>query len=158
MTDHRSIVATGFAVGGWLLGVPSAIGLLAMVAGLVFLRAPDDKSAYLDVGKYGIAGLINNGAKGVGDVLGFLGGIGGWLEGVLAVAFAVALGLAVLLVFAGRGIARHAAGWGVTGIVIASVFALFWAVVFLSTARSAAAVPAAGTAAAGYAIWVLGWK
>ncbi len=158
MTNHRDIVAWGFVIGGWVLGVPSALGLLAAAAGLVFLRGPENKSSYLDVGKYGIAGMINNGAKGVGDVLGFLGGIGTWLEGVLAVAFAVALGLAVLLVFTGRGIARHAAVAGVTGIVIASVFLLFWAVMFLSSARSAMAVPVAGMGTAIYAIWVLGWR
>ena len=158
MTDHRQIVARGFRVGGWLLGVPSALGLAAIGASLVFLRTPENKSDYLDIGKYGIAGLLANGAKGLSDFLGGLGHIAFWMEEVLAAGLAAVVALAAILYFTGRGIARHARGANVVGLMLSIFFALFWLGVLLSTSRSAMAVPAAGMAMAGYSIWVLGWR
>ena len=156
MTDHRGIVGRGFRIGGWVLGVPSAAGLLAVGVSLLLVRSPDDKSTYLDIGKYGIAGLLANGAKGVGGVLDWFGGIGVWLEKLLAAGFAAALLFAVMLYFTGRGIARHAKGAGEVGIGLSALFALFWLVVLLSTSRSAMAVPVAGLMMTGYSIWALG--
>ena len=158
MTDHRQIVARGFRIGGWLLGVPSALGLLAIGASFVFLRTPENQSDYLDIGKFGIAGLLANGAKGVGDFLGGLGHIALWMEEILAAGLAAAVALAVILYFTGRGIARHARGANVVGLMLSIFFALFWLGVLLSTSRSAMAVPAAGMAMAGYSVWVLGWR
>src|SRR5665213_2567054 len=124
MTDHRRIVVLGFRIGGWLLGVPSALGLVAIGGSLVLLRTPENKSDYLDIGKYGIAGLLANGAKGVGDFLGGLGHIALWLEEILAAGLAAGVALAVILYFTGRGIARHAKGANVAGLLLSVFFAL----------------------------------
>lgn len=157
MPNHRQIVARGFRVGGWLLGAPSLAALLAVCASLVFVRAPADKSSYLDIGTYGIAGLIANGAKGVGDVLGWFGGIGVWIEEALAAGLAAALAFAIVLYLTGRGLARHSPAARIVGIGLSVVFLLFWTLVLLSLNRSAMAVPAVGMGVSIYAIWVLGW-
>jgi len=139
-----------------VLGAPSLAALLAVGTSLIFVRAPADKSSYLDIGKYGIAGLIANGAKGVGDVLGWFGGIGVWIEEALAAGLLAALAFAAVLYFTGRGLARHSPAARIVGIGLSVVFLLFWTIVLLSTSRSAMAVPAVGMAMAGYSVWVLG--
>lgn len=158
LTSHRDIVAWGFCIGGALLGVPSALGLLAIGASQIFLRSPEDKSAYLDVGKYGIAGLLQNGANAIADMFAWLGGIATWLEAVLAAGLAMALMFAIVLFFTGRGIARHAGGASAIGIVLSVIFLLLWTLVLLSTPRNAMALPAIGMTMSVYAIWALAWR
>lgn len=160
MAAHRDIVAWGFTIGGAALAVPSAVGLVAVVWAMFSApTTPENKGEYLDVGTYGIAGLLANGAKGVGALFDWMGGVAAWVEGVLAGVLGAALLFAILLFFTGRGIARHASGAGTLGIVLSVIFALVWAAILLSVNRNAAmAVPALGLAAALYAIWVLGWK
>jgi len=153
-------VAWGFRIGGLLLGLPSLAGfVLVLVARFSGGGPPTDDGKYLDVGTYGIAGLIHNGATGVGRAFAWLGGIASWVEGALAVVLGVLVIAGVALFFIGRGIARHAAGAGAFGIVLSVVFALVWAVVLLSVNRNAAmAVPALGLAMSLYAVWALGWR
>lgn len=156
--NHRDIVAWGFCIGGALLGLPSMVGLV-LIGGNLLLAPPaaPDKSGMLDVGTYGIAGLIANGAKGVASMFDWLGGLAAWVEGALAVVLGVLVVFAVVLFFTGRGIARHASGAGAVGISLSVAFALFWLVVLLSVERGTPMlVPAVGLAMAGYAVWVLG--
>ncbi|MEI9889107.1 MAG: hypothetical protein WDN08_21900 [Rhizomicrobium sp.] len=142
--EHRRIVARGFRVGAFVLGVPALAGLLAIGTSVVLARPDGGGSGYLDIGTYGIAGLLANGARGVADVFDWLGGIALWLEGVLAAGLAAALVFAVVLFFTGRGIARHGAGANAVGIGLSVLFVLFWATVLLSVERGAAmTVPAA---------------
>ena len=157
MTSHREIVAWGFCVAGGLVGLPSAVGLGLIGYDRFGARPSENTSEYLDIGKYGIAGLLHNGAKGVTDIFGWLGGIASWIEGVLAVVLAVALVFGIVLFFIGRGIARHAAGAGVAGIVLSVILLLAWSLILLSTSGSAMALPAIGMVMSFYTIWVLGW-
>src|SRR5512142_1947588 len=87
---HRDIVAWGFRIGGLLLGLPSLAALVAVLWARFAGGGPQtDKGAYLDVGTYGIAGLLHNGATGVGRAFAWLGGIASWVEGALAVVLGV---------------------------------------------------------------------
>lgn len=156
---NREIVAWGFRIGGWLLGVPSLVALVTVIAGLFVPRPAPDKSPYLDVQTYGVAGLLTNGAKGVGKALDGLGGFLSWVEWALAIGLSASLGLAVVLYFTGRGIARHATGAGVVGIGLSAIFLLVWLTILMSLPRGGAmAVPAVGMALSLYAIWVLVWR
>jgi len=157
---HRDIVAWGFRIWGLVLGLPSLVGLVLILAErLTDAGGKTTDGEYLDVGTYGITGLIANGAKGVGRAFDWLGGIASWVEGALAVVLGVLVVAGAVLFFIGRGIARHTSGAGTFGIVLSVIFALVWAVVLLSVNRNAAmAVPALGLAMSLYAVWVLGWR
>src|SRR3569832_90056 len=156
---HRDIVAWGFRIWGLLLGLPSLVGLVLVLAARFSGGGKPTDGEYLDVGTYGIAGLLHNGAKGVGRAFDWLGGIASWIEGALAVVLGVLVVAGAALYFIGRGCARHTAGAGTRGIVLSVIFALVWAVVLLSVNRNAAmAVPALGLAMSLYAVWVLGWR
>ena len=141
-----------------MLGVPSLAALLLVCTSLLFLRPVPDRSSYLDVGTYGIAGLLANGARGVGKLFEWFGGIATWIEEALAIGLLAAVLFAVMLVFTGRGIARHSAPARIVALAQSAVFLLFWLVVLLSLPRGAMLVPAAGVAVSLYAVWVLGWR
>ena len=69
--DHRAIVSRVFKAWGLAIGlvaVPTAVGC-AVMALKVGLGAPKHASQFLDVGRYGVAGLLSNVATGVGGVL-----------------------------------------------------------------------------------------
>jgi hypothetical protein len=158
LRDHRRIVARAFGTGGLVLGVPALLALLFVCANLFVLRPAPDKSSYLDVGTYGIAGLLTNGAHGVAKVLEWLGGIATWIEEGLATGLLAAVLLAVALYFIGRGIERHASVARFAALALAGVFLLFWLAVLLSVPRDMIVVPGLGAAAAVYVIWVMGWR
>jgi hypothetical protein len=158
LTNHRLIVGRGFRIGGWLVGLPSLAALLLICASLFLLHPEPDKSSYLDVGKYGIAGLLANGARGVGQMFAWLGGLAIWLEEAIAIGLAAMVIFAASLYFTGRGIDRHSALARISAFGTALVFLLFWLVVLLSLSRNAMAVPAVGVVASVYTIWVLGWR
>jgi hypothetical protein len=158
MRNHRRIVARAFGISSFVLGVPSLMALLSVCAGLFLLRPAPDKSGYLDIGTYGIAGLLANSAHGVGKVLEWLGTIATWIEEGLAIGLLGAVLLAVALYFIGRGIERHTTGARIAALGLASVFVLFWLTLLLSLPRDMAVVPGLGAAAALYVIWVMGWR
>jgi hypothetical protein len=158
LRNHRVIVGRGFRVGGWMLGVPSLAALLLICTSLFFFRPTPDHSGYLDIGTYGIAGLLANGARGVGKAFEWFGGIATWIEEALAIGLLAAVLFAVMLVFTGRGIAHHSAPARIVALALSAVFLLFWLLVLLSLPRGAMLVPAAGIGASFYAIWVLGWR
>ena len=141
-----------------MLGLPSLVALLVICVSLFLLHPEPDKSSYLDVGTYGIAGLLANGARGVGQVFAWLGGIAAWIEEAIAVGLIAAVLFAAGLYFTGTGIRRHSAPARIVAFAIALVFLFFWLVVLLSLSRSAMAVPVMGVAVSLYTIWVLGWR
>lgn len=159
VTNHRDIVAWGFRIGGWVLGVPSLVAVVTVAVGLFVPGPARDKSPYLNVQTYGLVGLLTNGAKGVARMFGWLGGFLSWIEWALAIGFSASLVLAVILYFTGRGIARHSSGAGVVGIGLSVIFLLVWLTILMSLQRGGAmAVPAAGMALSLYTIWVLIWR
>jgi hypothetical protein len=134
------------------------VALLVICVSLFLLHPEPDKSSYLDVGTYGIAGLLANGARGVGQVFAWLGGIAAWIEEGIAVGLVAIVAFAAGLYFTGKGIGRHSAPARIAAFAIALVFLFFWLLVLLSLSRSAMAVPVMGAALSLYTIWVLGWR
>src|SRR5437773_475053 len=129
------ILGRGFRVGGWMLGLPSLAALLLICPSLFFLRPAPDRSSYLDIGTYGIAGLLANGARGLGKLFEWLGGVATWIEEALAIGLVGAVLFAMVLVFTGRGIARHSSRARIVAFALSVVFLLFWLVLLLSLPR-----------------------
>ena len=84
MPDHRLIVARGFGIAGWVIGVPSTLAAIALGAGalVVGARPAGPPPEPLSVTTYGLAGLLSNAANGVGGVLSFLWALG-WRFGAV---------------------------------------------------------------------------
>ena len=158
MRNHRVIIGRGFRTGGWVLGAPSLVALLSVCASLFFLRAAPDTSSYLDIGKYGIAGLLANSARGIGQIFGWLGNIGTWFEEVLAIVLLGAVLLAVVLYITGKGLERRSAAARIAAFLLALVFLGLWLVVLLSLPRASMALPGLAVCVSLYVIWVLGWR
>ena len=158
LVNHRMIVGWGLRIGGWIVGVPSLAALVMVCASLFSPVPAADNSPYLDIGTYGIAGLLANGAHVVGSVCAWLGHLLRWMLEAIAVGLAATLLFAVALSLTGRSVLRHAPAARVAAIVFAGLFLLVWSVALVSLPRSAMAVSAIGVAASLYAIWVLGWR
>ncbi len=158
MSNHRVIVARGFRIGGWMLGVPSLAALVAVCVSLFSPRPAADNSAYLDIGTYGIAGLLADGARGVGNLFAWLGGVGSWIEEAIAIGLLGIVLSAAVLYFTGRGIERHSTPARIVALAIAFVFLLFWLVVLLCLPRNTMALPGLGVGVSLYALWVLCWR
>jgi hypothetical protein len=158
VANHRAIVGQGFRIGGWLLGVPSLVVLLVICLSLFILHPEPDKSAYVDVGTYGLAGLLANGAHAVGALFRWLGGIAAWIEKTVAIGLIVLIGFAACLYVTGKGIDRHSRPARIAAFAIAMVFLFFWLLMLLSLSRHAMVLPAVGAAVSLYTIWVLGWR
>jgi hypothetical protein len=159
MPDHRLIVARGFGIAGWALGIPSALAAIGLGVGAVVMGArPAPPSEALSVGDYGLVGLLSNAAIGLAGVLSFLGGIAAWLMGLLAVAALATALFAGLLYLIGRGL-RVSAPWArVLAIVLSALLAvnaLLVLTVAQGAARLADSLLLAGLA---YALWALGWR
>ena len=159
MPEHRLIVAQGFRVAGWVIGLPSALAAIGLGVGAAVLGArPAAPSQMLNVGDYGLVGLLSNAATGLVGVLSFLGGVAAWVMGVLAVAALLAALFAALLYAVGRGL-RVSAGWArVVGIALTTVLMLngLFALLMLQDAARLAVVVI--LAALAYALWTLGWR
>jgi hypothetical protein len=158
MANHREIVGRSFRVGGWLMGVPSALLLVAVVLGLAFGHVPAANDPAMQKGGYRSLQMFFGTPQGVHDALSFFGVVGGIAGVVFAVALIFVIGLAVAIWFTGRGISRHEKAARVLGIVWSGLFLLAWLAALVSAQGAGMIVPVIGVAVAGYFIWVLGWK
>jgi hypothetical protein len=120
------IVASGFRVAGWVIGVPSVIALLGSTAAWIDLRfnLPPVEGHYLDVEKYGLRGLLENGARTVVKIFEFFGGVALWVLTIAAAASLMMTLFAVLLYVVGRGISQHSTVARVAAILISIVLLL----------------------------------
>ncbi len=165
-TAHLQIVSGEFRIAGLLLGVPSTIAFVALIYTVIDLRStpalPRDDSQYLDIDKYGLVGLLNNGVKGIGDVIGtpiaFAAGAAMWLIVALAIASLVAALFAVLLYFVGRGVRRRATWARFVGIILTTGFLLISILALTSLRRDLASVAVLPVGLSLYTLWVLGWR
>jgi hypothetical protein len=109
VSSNLSIVALELRVAGWVLGVPSFLSTLGLSVGAFVLRhgPPVDNSQSLDIQKYGLVGLLANGARGVAKTLEFIAHAAAWLVAGLAILSLAALLTAVIFYLAGRGIQHH---------------------------------------------------
>lgn len=161
MINHRMIVAWIFRIGALLIGIPALVGLFEILS-IVFMgveiahRTPE--YPWLDIQKYGIAGMIWNSGEFFALVIQMLAGLGVVLAIILCIALIFAILLAILFFFTGNGVARRA-DWAKTmGIVLSAMCMLSWAGGLHSDQAANIAVAAAAEALAVYAIWVLGWR
>jgi len=163
---HRRIVAVGFRILGLLLGIPAFAALAGLTYSAIDLGSlpipPPDNSAYLDVGTYGLVGLLSNGAKavgtGLGKLLALLSGAATWVVVSLAIALLLTLLFAVLLFFVGRGIGRHAKWARIVGMLLAAGFILAPIGVLAVLPRDLMLLACLPFGLSFYTLWVLGWK
>jgi hypothetical protein len=153
------IVANGFRVVGFLLGVPSLLVCLWLTWGLIelaWLKPKADLSGgqAINVGRDGIVGIVVALATGMGKAFEFAGDAAAFAMRIADVA-AVALTVAgACLFFIGRGLllhagwARIAAGVGASGILLIS----FLALTSLRRAGTFALIPIGVSI---YMLWVL---
>jgi hypothetical protein len=166
MGPHLRIVAGEFRIAGLLLGIPSVAAFAYLLYSIIDLRSvpapPPDHSSYLDIEKYGLVGLLNNGIKGVGAVVGkpleVAAQMAMRLMEIAAVAsFAAAL-FAVLLYVIGRGIAHHATWARIFGAVLTIMVLLVSVMALTSLPRDLAPYAALPIALSLYTLWTLGWR
>lgn len=157
---HVEIVANGFRATGLLLGLLSLV-LLFLFGGSLFLaaRQPSPPPSHpLDIHTYGIVGLLQNGAIGLGQGLNFLATLGLWLGVLVAVVSLLVLLFALLLFLVGRGVADRA-GWArVVAALLAVIVLLVCGSVLFNLPRDGAAIAGACMLIAFYSLWVLGWR
>jgi hypothetical protein len=119
LATHRPIVATSFRAAGLVIGIPSVALFVVLVAAILSLRLPPlETSGPVDIGTYGLVGLLLIAARGIAGVLGFFISALDWAVTLLAaVSFAAALfGLCVFAI--GRGLERRAMWARVLGVLV----------------------------------------
>jgi len=155
---HLSVVANGFRAAGCILGIPSiaAFVFVCWVWYSIQVTPPDPR--FTSVQKYGIVGILESGAYGLGKVFQFFGGLSRWVAGLLALITMVTTLISVALFYTGRGLAYHA-GWArVVGIILALGLMFVSSGGFMGLQRGASIASLGLVLAGGYAIWVLGWR
>ena len=157
MVRHLLIVAALFRTSGILIAVAAlvALGDLAETALVMRKTPPPDTSAPLDIGTYGLVGLISNAARGVSHVLHALAGLASVLLVVLAIASVIALAFGVLLYLTGRGIIHHATWARISAIVLSTGLALASCAIMAVMRHDHAAFGALPIAFSLYTLWVM---
>lgn len=160
MNWHRRFVATEFRLTGALLGIGSLIVLVDSGYGAYVAHnaPPADNSPPLDVGKYGLVGLLTNGGQVAGRALHTLSFAAAWvLAAVAVVAFVVFL-LSVLVYFTGGGIARQR-GWArVMAVLLSLILALITISALFVVDRGAIPIFAVPAVLSLYTLWALVWR
>ena len=166
MGRNRRIVAGAFRIVALLLGVSATVAFGGLTYFAIDLRStplpPPDKTPYLDIGTYGLVGLLSNSAKavgaGVGPLLAHLSAAAMWLITGLAIASLVVALFALLLYLTGRGIARHTRWARITASFISAVFLLVSILALTSLRQDLAPLACVPVGLSLYSIWVLGWR
>lgn len=159
--NHRLIVSWIFRIGALLFGIPALIGLFQVLM-FLFLGAEivhqSPSYPWLDIQKYGIAGMVWNSGEFFKVMFQMLAALGIVIAILLAFALVMAIVVAVLFFFTGIGVARHADWARIMGIALSAMCMLFWAAGLSSDHLGDIAFAAAAEALAVYTIWVLGWR
>jgi hypothetical protein len=143
----------------WLLGIPALAACVGLTLAFFELRrAAAPEGHMLDVQKYGLVGLLTNGAVGADRVLGFLSGIASGVAAALAVLALIAVLWAVVIYLIGRGLARRAAWARVLGVMAAAGLLLVGLGALAIAPHRLALAPWPPIAAALYALWALIWR
>ncbi len=160
MNRNRLFVSIEFRLVGALLAILSLAALADFADTALVMRAvpPPDKSPPLDVGTYGLVGLLNNGAQVASKILYSLGGLAGWLLGILAMIACFTLLFGALLYFVGRGLRRGARWTRVMGVGLTFLFALVPFGWLATLSRNGALVASVPIALSLYTLWVLIWR
>jgi hypothetical protein len=157
MDRHLIIVANAFRAGGVVVGVPSLIVLVVTATTLITSQAvpKPDNSPALDIGKYGLVGLLNNGARifsrGASVALGLMS----WAMMAILGATLVLTLIGLVLFFTGRGLVAHATWARVIAILVSMMALLISFLTFTSAKNPPAMIALVPLGCAGYALWVL---
>ena len=160
MISHLMVVSIGFRLTGALLGV-AAIAALVEFADTAWMlhQLPPDNSSPLDVGSYGLVGLLHNSARAVGNVLSaLLAGPGLWFVVFLSILALLMLVFAILLYFTGRGIGHHAPWARFMAILMSIGMAAVSCAIALIIRRELVPISLAPIALSLYTLWVLIWR
>ena len=160
MNWHRRITALGFRLTGFLLAMASF--LVLEEAGYGAYQAhnalPQDNSPPLDIDKYGLAGLLTNGAQIAGRAVHSLSFAAAWVLAAVAVAAFVVFLLAVLIYFTGGGIS-HQKGWArVVGVALSLSLASLAIPALFVVDRGAIPIMAVSAVLSLYTLWALVWR
>jgi hypothetical protein len=155
---HRLIVAAGFRIAGWVVGVPALLASIGLGVGAVLLSDQPSKTPYLDDKTYGLLGVLTNGVHAVVDVIAFIGAMAGLVLAILAVLGVLVVLFAVLLYLIGRGL-RAAATWArVVGALVAAILLANAAIVLSVLNRAGEVVDGLIVAGSLYVLWTLIWR
>jgi hypothetical protein len=160
MVNTRELVARLYLGISMVLGIPSGIVFLftAWDAVRIHMLMPAKSSPSSPTGNLIVDGLVA-GASLIGKAFWFAGAVGEWvLRAVALAAFLIAAVAAVLFVI-GRGLHAGRTWARVLGILVA-LGPLFCSYLVMTSSRRPLpmSLGAMGMAAAGYVVWVLGWR
>ena len=160
MNWHRRIVATEFRLTGLLLGVASLVVMVDSGYSAYVARhaPPPDNSPPLDIGKYGLAGLLWNGGQVAGRALHTLSLAAAWILAVVAVVAFVLFLLAVLIYATGAGIARQRAWARVAGVLLSLGLGFTTISALFVVDRDAIPIVAVPAVLSLYTLWMLVWR
>lgn len=150
----------GFRAVGLMLGVPSLLLLLDISVNLIALnfRPAPATAHFLDVGKYGLVGLLSNGAEVVGKVFEGFSTVASWVMTMVAVVMLVVVTFAVTIYVTGTGIKNHAKWAKVVAILFSIGMLGISLIALIILPRDWIPVPCIGVGVSLYSLWVLGWK
>jgi hypothetical protein len=155
---HRLIVALGFRIAGWVVGIPALLASVGLGVGAVLLADGPSKTPYMDDKTYGLLGVLINGVHAVTDVVAFIGAMAGLVLTIFAVLGVLVVLFAVLLYLIGRGLKVRAA-WARVLAGLVSLLTLANAAIVLSALnRAGEVVDGAVIAGSLYVLWTLIWR
>jgi hypothetical protein len=160
MNTHRRIVAMEFRLTGGLLAIVSLVVAVdsGYTAYVVHNAPPADNSPPLAIGKYGLVGLLTNGAQVAGRALHTLSFAAGWVLAAVAVVAFVLFLIGVLVYFTGGGISRQR-GWArVIGTLLSLGLAFITIPALFVINRGAIPVVAVPAVLSLYTLWALVWR
>jgi hypothetical protein len=157
---HQHIIAVAFRVCGWALGIPALLLFLDLSVNLIALhfRPAPDKLHLLDIGSYGLVGLLVNGAQVFGKLFEGISVVATWIMDAAAIISLIVVGFAAILYFTGQGIENHATWARVVAMLISVSIVLISLGAMTAVPRHLLAVPILTMGASFYTLWVLGWK
>ena len=160
MNNFRRIVATEFRLTGLLLAIVSLAALADFGRTAFLLRnAPlADNSPPLDIGKYGLIGLLTNSVQVAGRAVHTLSFAAGWVLAAMAVVAFVLFLLGALIYFTGSGISRQKSWARVVGVLLSLSLALVTISALFVVDRGAIPVMAVPAVLSLYTLWALIWR
>lgn len=160
MIRHLLIVAIGFRLAGFVLGVASIATLVDLADTALMMRRtpPPEAGPALDISTYGLVALISNAMRGLALGVHALAGFLTIILVILAIGAVFALLLGIVLYLTGRGIGHHAMWARVSGIVLSIGLALVSCAIMAVMRRDHAAFAALPIGLSLYALWVMVWR
>ncbi|HEX3809179.1 MAG TPA: hypothetical protein VHW02_05710 [Rhizomicrobium sp.] len=156
---HRLIVAWGFCIGAFAIGVPGAIDFVHVVQLFNFVTHDLPQPGQpLDVQRFGLPGFVSDIWLLFTPIAGLIGGL--LILGIVlgAIMCAIWIGFAIFMLLTGRAAILHR-DWAKSAGIVLAIVIFFASFSNLQGAYGAWLImPCIGIAGSLYAIWVLGWR